>query len=370
MSPEFRLPDGIAEVGAEGIVVTWFKGEGQAVRAGELLLEVQFEKVSSEVHAPADGVLQRIRIPQGGSVRPGDVLCELAAGATAPVAREVVASPAARRLARELGVDLTGLAGSGPEARITEADVRAAATAAAPASAASPTAAPAPAGRREPLSPAQRTVAERMARSLQSTAQLTLGREADVTALLAARERLKAAGSAATLTDLIHRAVVLALAEHPRLQAQWEDGGLFHPDGVNLGFAVARGDDLLAPVIHAAQGLGLEALAQERRRLSEAAAAGQLTPRELEGGTFTVTSLGPQGIDFFTPVLNPPQAAILGVGRVVRRPGLQGEAVVPRAYLTLSLTFDHRVVNGDPAARFLAAVASRLEAPDAWLDAH
>lgn len=323
MSLAFRLPDGIAAAGAEGIVVTWFKAEGQAVRAGELLLEVQFEKVSTEVHAPADGVLQRIRLPQGGTVRPGDVLCEIGAGAAAV----------------------------------------------APAPDGAPAAAAAPAGRREPLSPAQRTVAERMARSLQSTAQLTLGREADVTALVAARERLKAAGSAATLTDLVHRAVVLALAEHPRLQAQWQEAGLFLPDGVNLGFAVARGDDLLVPVIQAAHRLSLEALAQERRRLGEAAAAGRLAPRELQAGTFTVTSLGPQGIDFFTPVLNPPQAAILGVGRVVRRPGLQGEAVVPRSYLTLSLTFDHRVVNGDPAARFLAAVAARLEAPDAWLDA-
>ena len=316
----FRLPDGIAAAGAEGIVVTWFKAEGEAIRAGELLAEVQFEKVSTEVHAPADGVLERIRIPQGGTVRPEDVLCEI--GAVAGEAPAATAAPAA-----------------------------------------------APAGRREPLAPAQRAVAPRMAGSLQSTAQLTLGREVDVTGLVAARERLKAAGSAATLTDLVHRAVILALAEHPRLQAQWQEDGLFIPVGVNLGFAVARGDDLLAPVIQAAHNLGLEALAQERRRLSEAAAVGRLLPRELAAGTFTVTSLGIQGIDFFTPVLNPPQAAILGVGRVVRRPGLLGEAVVPRHYLTLSLTFDHRVVNGDPAARFLAAVADRLAAPAAWLDA-
>lgn len=389
-------------------MVNWFKAEGEAVRAGELLLEVQFDKVATEVAAPRDGVLARIRVPAGQPVRPGDVVCEIAerpgapaevsagaGSAAAPAAAggptgatgaapAAPVSPAARRLAKELGVDLSRVQGSGPGGRITEADVRRAAEAAGAPAGPGPAGGPAaPAGtaaaagqrpvpiagvqgRWEPLPPAQRVLASRMAQSMREAPQLTLERQADVTALVRRREALREQGSRVTLTDLLHRAVALALREHPRLQAVWQEDALFVPEAINLGVAVADGDLLVVPVIRGADRLSLEELAAERERLVAAARAGTLTARDLEGGTFTVTNLGGYGIDFFTPILNPPQSAILGVGRVADALALEGERVVARKLLTLSLTIDHRVVNGAPAALFLDRLAGLLAEPEAW----
>ncbi|WP_231967988.1 dihydrolipoamide acetyltransferase family protein [Thermanaeromonas toyohensis] len=218
-----------------------------------------------------------------------------------------------------------------------------------------------------PLTPTQRLVGARMLQSLRETAQFTVGREVDVSALAALRAELKRAGSPVTMTDFIHRAVVLALVEHRELQAVLDGDELVLPAAVHLGFAVARGDDLLVPVIRNAQNLSLNELAAERRRLTEAVLQGRIRPDELQGGTFTVTNLGTYGIDFFTPVLYPPQSAILGVGRTVERPVLEGGKVRPAHVLTLSLTVDHRVINGAPAARFLARLAELLSRPEALL---
>lgn len=370
MALEFRLPDGMAAAGAEGFVVHWFKDEGQAVKAGELLLEVQFEKVTSEVPAPVDGVLVRILTPRGAAVRAGQPLCLLAAAAEAdspaPAAgapREVRATPAARRLARELGLDLAAVVGTGPGGRIGEEDVR---RSAGPAPAAAPPATAGPV--RVPLSPAQRVTAARVLQSLRDTAQFTLGREVDVTALVALRGRLKTAGSPITVGDLIHRAVVLALTEHPRLQAVWQGEELLLPAAIHLGFAVDRDGDLLVPVIRDAGSRSLTELAAERQRLAAAVRAGRVQAEDLRGATFTVSNLGPYGVDFFTPVLNPPQPAILGVGRTVARPVLRGGGVAAAQCLTLSLTVDHRVVNGAPAAAFLHRLADLLAAPAAWAE--
>lgn len=419
MTMEFRLP-AVAEPEAEGFVVNWFKDEGQPVKKGELLLEVQFEKVTSAIEAPVDGVLTKILTPQGEPVRVGQPLCliapaEAAAAGTAAEATAAAAAtteaaatagsdpvqpapasprsdapratPAARRLARELGVDISLVPGSGPGGRISEADVRrfAEARSAAPAStpsrqpaAAAPAgtaASPAPpvSGQLEKLSPAQQVVGERMLLSLRETAQFTLVREVEVTALVALRARLKRAASPVTLNDLIHRAVVIALQQHPYMQARLEEGGapsrnarLRVPDGVNLGFAVARDRDLLVPVIRSAHTLDLAGLAAERVRLTEAVRAGKASPLELQGGTFTVSNLGGHGIDHFTPILNPPEPAILGVGRTVERPVFRGRAIEPAQFLTLSLTIDHRVINGADGAAFLATLAELLEAPEEW----
>lgn len=363
MPYQFRLPDETAEPGAEGFVVNWFKDEGQALQAGDLLLEVQFEKVITEVNAPADGVLVQILCPQGEPVKAGQPLCLIRERAEAPPApqrreappapvesdgapREIRSTPAARRLARELGVDLARVSGTGPGGRIGEEDVRALG--------------------REPLSPAQRLTGERMLASLRETAQFTLGREVDVTVLARLRARAKAGGSPVSLSDLIHRAAVLALAAHPRLQATLEDGHLVLPGAVHLGFAVSRGEDLLVPVIRDAQNRGLAELAAERQRLTEAVLNNRVQAADIAGATFTISNLGAHGIDFFTPVLNPPQSAILGVGRTVERPAFRDGAVVPAQFLTLSLTVDHRVVNGAPGAAFLATLADLLREPEGW----
>lgn len=348
MALEFCLP-AVAEAEAEGFVVNWFKNEGQPVRAGDLLLEVQFEKVNTEVTAPQDGVITKILIPQGMPVRVGQPLCLIAVASEVEAAvtsapREVLATPSAKRLARELGVDLSAVPGTGPGGRIGEDDVKRHAAS----------------GRREPLSPAQRITGERMLQSLRETAQFTLGREVEATALVGLREALKQAGSPVSLTDLLHRAVVLALVEHPRLQAQLEGDDLVYPDAVHLSFAVPRGNDLLTPVIRDASARSLQELARERIRLTEAVQAGQVTVLDLQGATFTVSNLGALGIDFFTPVLNPPQPAILGVGRTVERGG--GSAQV----MMLSLTVDHRVINGATGAAFLATLARLLEEPKGW----
>ena len=378
--------DVVQDSSSEGFVVNWFKEEGDTVRAGELLLEVQFEKVNIEIDAPTDGVLIKILVPQGEVVRPGQPLCIIeeekkveeivstgvasqstggAAGSpeekveTATRGRggtEVRATPAARRLARELGIRLEEVRGSGPGGRITEADVRAHAAHATSSRVATEV-------RRERVSPAQRVTGQRMLESLRNAAQYTLGREVNVTALVKLREELKRSGSPVTLSDLIHRAVIMALLEHPRLQSKLEGDEVIIPSGVNLGFAVARGDDLLVPVIRDAHTLSLEELAGARRRLTEAVLKGRVEREELTGGTFTVTNLGPYGVDFFTPVINPPESAILGVGRIVQQLVLD-EGVRPAHFITLSLTVDHRVVNGAPAAAFLARVAELLSAPE------
>ncbi len=375
---EFCLP-AIAEAEAEGFVVNWFKDEGQAVKAGELLLEVQFEKVTTEIQAPQDGVIGKILCPQGEAVRVGQPLCTIleqgevkpdSEAATpketsAPVQtpREIRATPAAKRLARSLGIDLTHVPGTGPGGRIGEKDVKAFAERA---SQTAKLAEGEPVSRREPLSPAQRVTGERMLQSLRETAQFTLGREVDVTALVALRARAKETGSLVTLSDLIHRAVVLALAEHPRLQAQLEGSDLVMPETVNLGIAVARGADLLVPVIMGAQNLGLNELAAERRRLTRAVLEGRVAASDLQGATFTVSNLGAFGIDFFTPVLNPPQSAILGIGRTVERPVFKGRTIQPAHFIALSLTVDHRVINGSTGAEFLATLAKLLAAPEGW----
>lgn len=309
MPNEFRLPADIASPDAEGVIVHWFKDAGQTVRKGDLLLEVQFEKVTTEVYAPADGVLTEILVGTGETFRSAQALCLLTGAAPPAVASEPP---------------------------------------------------------RLSLSATQRIAGERMMQSLRESAQYTLGREVNVTALMALRSSLKARGSAVTVSDLIHGAVLLALADHPQMQARLDGDSLLLPGGVGLGFAVARGGDLLVPVIASAHRLTLAELAAERVRLTEAVLSGGLQASDLAGGTFTVSNLGAYGVDFFTPVLNPPQPAILGVGRVVERPVFRRGAVEPAEFLTLSLTVDHRLINGAPAGAFLARVAELLTEPGVW----
>lgn len=367
MPYEFCLPAGIAEPGADVFVVNWFKDEGAPVKQGQLLLEVQVDKVATEVQAPADAVLVQILCPAGAVTQAGRPLCLLAAPAEADApavtatppppaptgqSEEIRATPAARRLARELGIDLAAVAGTGPGGRISEDDVGAQSGTAAE--------------RREQLSPTQRVSAERLVSSLRETAPFTLGREVDVGTLVALRAQVKAEGSPVTLSDLLHRAVVLALAKHPRLQAQLDGHTLVFPNATHLAFAVARDEDLLAPVIRDAHTRSLRDLAAERRRLSTAALAKTLQPAELTGATFTVSNLGSYGVDFFTPLLTPPQSAILGAGRVALRPTWRDGAAVPAHLLTLSLTVDHRISNGAPAAAFLGTLAELLAAPGDW----
>jgi pyruvate dehydrogenase E2 component (dihydrolipoyllysine-residue acetyltransferase) len=363
MRREIEMPR-LSDAVEEGVLVTWFVEPGAAVREGDRVAEVQVEKVASEIHAPVAGRIAELLAEPGGVVAQGAVIAILetegqaAPGPAGTASAGGLASPAARRLARELGVDLTAVAGSGPGGRIVEADVRAAAAAGG-----APTV-PA-AGRKEPVSSMRRTIADRLRAGLASTAQLTLTAEADITVLAGRLEDWSAAWNRrASFTEAAVRAVALALREHARLAARWEGDRLASPDRIDVGFAVALDDGLIVPVVRDADRKDVSTLGREIAELAERARLGTLVPSETEGACFSVTNLGSHRIDAFTPLLNPPQTAILGIGRARLRPAVVDGAVVPRTLVVLSLTFDHQVVDGAPAAAFLDSVVELLEAPD------
>jgi pyruvate dehydrogenase E2 component (dihydrolipoamide acetyltransferase) len=202
-----------------------------------------------------------------------------------------------------------------------------------------------------------------MSRSAHSTAPVTLTTEVDATELVALRERLKAQSPARapTYTDLIIKLTQVALERHPTLNAYWNNDQLWVLDDIHIGLAVDTEEGLLVPVVRDVQKLDLDAVAEESRALAEKARSRQLSPDELQGGTFTITNLGAYGIDAFTPIINTPECAILGVGRIVRKPAVHEDRIVPRDQMALSLTFDHRAVDGGPAARFLGTVRELIE---------
>jgi pyruvate dehydrogenase E2 component (dihydrolipoamide acetyltransferase) len=307
----------------------------------------------------------------GGRVTEADVL---AAKATPPApslatpAREVLASPLARRVAEQLGVDLATTEGTGPGGRITKEDVQAAAASSAPTRTPAPAAAElAQAGDVVPMRGMRKVIAERMHASLQEMAQLTMGMEVsmDEAAKLRAAliEEWAAEGIRPGYTDLVIKAVAKALSRHPRLNATVTGRGIELLEEVHVGLAVALDDGLVVPVIRNADALPLRDIAAESSRLATAAREGKLGLDEMTGGTFSVTVLGMAGIDFFTPVINPPNVAILGVGRIHDGVRWEGDRPVRCQQMTLSLTVDHRAVDGAPAAAFLASVRDLLEAP-------
>jgi pyruvate dehydrogenase E2 component (dihydrolipoamide acetyltransferase) len=357
----------------EGTVVRWLKHAGERVQADDDLVEIEAAKTNQTVTSPSAGVLERVLVAEGETVAvrtPLAILADAAAQAAPVDARRAPVTPVARKLARDLGVDLAQVTGSGPGGRIDEGDVRAFAARSAPVSApstpaasgapSSPLASPALAG--EPLSPMRRAIARSMHTSLQTMAQLTLFTEFDATELVRLRERLRR-DFALSVTDLIVYAVARALAAHPRLNATLEGDRVRVHQGVHIGLAVALEDGLIVPVIRDANAKSLAAIAAEARALAEAARAGQLMPEQVTGSTFSVTNLGRFGIDGFTPIVNPPEAAILGVGRIIEKPAAYRGGVALRHRLTLSLTHDHRLVDGAPAAMFLQRVVEMLELP-------
>jgi len=304
----------------------------------------------------------------GGRITEKDVLAfveaqQSAQSAPSPSpAREVRASPVAKRLAREHNIDLARVPGSGDGGRITEKDVQAFIEAGAAIQSPTEEKATQPQEETIPLVGMRAAIARHMHQSLQSMAQLTLHTEADVTELVALYERLKQQLSL-TYTDLIVRACALALRRHSHLNATLDEQAIRLLSQVNIGVAVALDSGLVVPVISQADQKNLSGLVQSRRRLVERARAGQLTAEEMSGGTFTVTNLGTYDIDGFTPIINPPEAAILGIGRIVEKVVVHQGKVAQRAMMTLSLTFDHRLVDGAPAAAFLQTIKQLLEEP-------
>ncbi len=329
----------ITEAGEDGVVTAWFVDEGATVTEGRLLAEVQAEKVSAEVHAPASGSVHGL-VDINRPVPQGSPICRIERGvAAAPAATRpspapaVRASPAAKRLAKELGVDLTTVRGTGPNGRVTEADVRDAAGAAG-----------------TELAGLRAVIARRMRDSHRETAPVTLTSIVDVTAVPATR-----------FTARVVAATVRALRRHPHLNGT-RHGDRFVPAATPVvALAIQTDDGLVAPIVPGAANGSLDEVEAAIEEVAARARAGALTAADLDGATFTVTNLGPYGVDAFTPIINPPQIAILGVGAIRTRPAFDDTgAVVAAREVTFSLTFDHAFVDGAPAAEFLAGVVAEL----------
>lgn len=285
---------------------------------------------------------------------------------------QIKVSPVARRLAEEAGLELAELAAQKPGLRIQREDVEAAIAArevAAVPSPAIPTA-----GEARPITQIRRVIAQRMVESAHTTAPVTLTTEADATELVALREQLKATLAprdkvVPSYNDLIIKLTGVALQEYPILNSYWNEAEIFIPADIHIATAVDTEAGLLVPVIRDVPAKSIQQIAVESRSLAEQARARQLGADELQGGTFTITNLGVYGIDAFTPIINLPQCAILGVGRIISKPAVWNNQIVPRNMMALSLTFDHRVVDGGPAARFLNTIREYVEQPYLWLTA-
>jgi pyruvate dehydrogenase E2 component (dihydrolipoamide acetyltransferase) len=384
----------------EGTIQKWFKSEGDAIKAGEPLFEVETEKVLYEVESPASGTVAKLLYPLEATVAVGlpvAVIAEAgenaaevaakyggvpkaapAAALAAPAASTAQTSapsasgrregapvtPAARKLAQEHNIDVSRVAGTGPGGRVTREDVEKAISEAAKAPA--PAAAPAPppvvavpAAQSTPLRGMRKVIAERMHKSLQGSAQLTITTEVDVTQLIDRRQEIQREFNA-TYTDFIVQACAHALKQQPRMNAFLE-GDVINVQGqISVGVAVALEEGLIVPVIHNTDKKSLKEIAQEARSLAEKARAGKLAIEDVSGGTFTVSNLGMFGVDGFTPILNAPQTGILGVGRIVEKPVIYRGEIAKRSMMVLSLTFDHRVIDGAPAGAFLQTVADLL----------
>ena len=310
----------------------------------------------------------------GGTIQKADVLAYVESRKAAPAAngaaaRLVLASPKARRLAAERGLDISALSGSGPGGAVLAADVAAAARPAVQVPAAPRVEVPAAAvARAEGVSNIWRVMAERMTQSWTTAPHFYLVREVNVSRLATWRERASKQTSARiTYTDLLVKLVAAALARHPAVNASWKDGAIVRHAEVNIGLAVAIDDGLIVPVIHRADTLGLAEIATRREDLVTRAQAGKLRPADIQGGVFTISNLGMYGVDAFNAIVNPPQAAILAVGRIADRVvAVNGQpAVQPTMVLTLSC--DHRALDGARAAQFLGTLADLVEEPLALL---
>jgi pyruvate dehydrogenase E2 component (dihydrolipoamide acetyltransferase) len=365
---ELRLPD-IGEGVAEGEIVRWLVAERTLVREDDLLVEILTDKAAMEMPSPVTGVLAKIVAHPGQVVQVGEVLAviEVAAGESSAAGkpsfpgRDVLAVPAVRKLARDLGVDISTVSGTGPEGRVSEEDVREAAR-----SPAAPSEAPA-VEERIPFRGKRRMAAKKMVLSKSTVPHALLVDEADATNLLAKREDLRAIGAKErvkiTILPFLVQAVVTALRAHPAMNASIDEsrGEIVRKKRYDIGMAVDSEDGLVVPVIRGAGEKTIVEIAREVERLAEGARNGTLPRSDLSGGTFTITSIGSIGGLFSYPVIHVPEAAILGVHKIVKRPVVRDGKVVPRDMMYLSLSFDHRLIDGGTATRFMNEVILRIE---------
>ena len=419
----------------EGVLSQWVKHEGDQVRKGDVLAVIETDKAAMEMEAYDEGVLTKLLVAEGASVPIGIPIALIDSGegsagaaaqsprsvpdhsertsvppaasappapglpATAPSARPP-ASPLARKLALERGIDLATVSGSGPGGRIIRADIEQAASrrhgarpapqpepaptgparsapvspqaapladvAPQPAPAAVPTLAPAADAEEIPLTAVRRLTAQRLAASAREAPHFYLTVVADAGELLAFRARCnerRGAGVKITVTDLLTRACATALADCPEVNVSWDETRILRHRHVSIGVAVAIDDGLLIPVIRDADRKTLTEIAREAHDLTARARERKLTPDELAGGTFTISNLGMYGIRQFTAVINPPQAAILAVGEAIRQPVVRGDQVAIATTMTLTLSIDHRAVDGATGAAFLTRLRELIEQP-------
>ena len=305
-----------------------------------------------------------------GRIVERDVRASAASQAAGPRAGAPIrATPVAQRVAQGAGIDLAAVSPTGPGARIQRSDVEAAIRAQQV-----PLAPALPEGDYEtvPVSRVRRLIAQRMSGSAQETAAVTLTTEADATALVALRDQLRGVLEprgrlVPSYNDLLIKITAVALQQHPELNATWQEETILLWHAVHMGLAVDAPDGLVVPVVRDAQAHSVGQIAGVTHDLIARAQARQLRAEEMQGGTFTITNLGMFGIDAFTPIINLPQSAILGVGRIAARPAVVNDQVVPRKLMALSLTFDHRVADGAAAARFLNLVREYVEEPSLWM---
>ncbi len=398
----------------KGTILQWLRAEGEAVQKGQPVVLIQTEKVEYEVESPAVGTLLKVVAKEGMELPVGDLMgilgqpgedltslltgtpvgVELGAKREAPSAVTVAAgatpdapsaggaigerikiSPVAKKLAQEHGIDIATLTPTGPEGRIVREDIEraiAGRAAAASTTGAARMAEPATAVPDViPLSGIRKVIFDRLSQSWREAAQVTLFADADMTELVKLRQARLADweqrfGIKPSYSDLIHMAVARALREEPRINCRLDGQAVRVRKEVNLAFAVDLGEGLIAAVIRDADKKSLGDLAKAARDLADRARSGRLAPDDMANGTFTVTNLGTVGVEYFTPIINPPQAGILGVGKIMEKPVVLNGGIHVRSMMTLSLVFDHRLIDGAPAARFLAKVKELLEQP-AWM---
>ena len=379
-----------------GKLLAWRKNEGEQVTKGEPLLEIETDKAVVEVEAPADGLLAGITAQIGDEIPVGQTIAWLvkpgeqpptATQPQSPSARATTASdrvpsaappaaegraaaapqisPKARRLAKELGVDISRIHGTGPDGTIASQDVQAAANAKK-----NPEPAAAAAAATEPLSQVARLMAERTTQSWTSVPHFFLAQSVHAGALIDTQKKLSlggAAGSAPTITDLLIGLLARVLAKHPRMNSSWTGAGIRANADINISVAMAVKDGVVGAVIPQANQKDLAAISVLRRELTERARAGRLRPADIAGGTFTLSNLGMYKVQAFSAIITPPQCAILAVGAIA-------DAVVPvdgkpgiRPMITMTLSSDHRVVDGARAAEFLSDLVSAIRTPGSWL---
>ena len=381
-----------------GKLLAWKKKEGEHVAKGEPLLEVETDKAVVEVESPGEGILAGISADVGAEVPVGQTIAWLvkpgeqppahpappvasgrassgkdSAGAgvapaaiSAPLATPQI-SPKARRLAKELGVEISAIRGSGPDGVITTEDVQAAAAGA------QPTGGPAAPAEAASLGQVARIMAEKTTQSWTSVPHFFLSREVDCTELLKKQKELapgveKTPSLKLTVSDLLIRLTAKVLEKHPKINSSWTGNNIRHNAEINISLAIAVQDGVVGAVIHRANTLGLPEISAERRDLAERARENKLRPADITGGTFTISNLGMFQVDSFFAIITPPQAAILAVGAITDRVvAVDGKPEV-RPILNMSLSTDHRVADGARAAEFLRDLAGAITAPSRWLE--